>query len=158
VKIQKKPLVVLLAGSLLLGSAAALAFGGGYDGHHGGCQYGESRHGGYGHGDRMYGLKQLDLSDEQRNAFRDLFKSQRDGKREQRDAMRDNREAIRDAIDKGASDSELRALADKQGKFVADRIMERAAFRAKVAEILTDEQEKQLQAFREERMERFERW
>jgi Spy/CpxP family protein refolding chaperone len=148
-KMRKKPLITLLAGSLLLGSAAAMAYGGSHGFGKGGCD----------HGNPMQALQQLDnVTDEQRQALRKLFDEQRDSRRDQRDAMRDGRKAVRDAIQSGASTDEVRKLATKQGQLVTDMIMSRAETRQKMASILTPDQMKQLQDYRSDRMERHDRW
>jgi len=146
---QKKRLIAIVAGSLLLGSAgSALAFGGkGYDRE--GCDQ-----------DRpMHALQQLDnVTDEQREQLRKLFDEQRDSMRERRDAMREGRKAVREAIRSGASTEEIRTLATKQGEQVTAMIMAKAEMRQKMASILTAEQMKTLQDYRSERMERYNRW
>lgn len=148
-KMQKKPLITLVASSLLLGSAAVMAYGGGHGFDRGGCN----------HANPMQALQQLDnVSDEQRTALRKLFDEQRGSMREQRDAMREGRKAVREAIRSGAGTDEIRALATRQGEQVTAMIMAKAEMRQKMANILSEEQMKQLQDIRPERMERHERW
>lgn len=146
---QKKYLIAILAGSLLLGgTGAALAFGGkGYDRE--GCDR-----------DRpMRALQQLDnITDEQREQVRKLFDEQRESMRERRNAMQEERKAVREAIQSGASTEEIRALATKQGEQVTAMIMAKAELRRKMATILTDDQMKALQDSRSEWMGRHQRW
>jgi Spy/CpxP family protein refolding chaperone len=148
-KSQKKRLIGIVAGSLLLGSAgAALAFGGhGYDRE--GCD----------HDRPMHALQQLDnVTDEQREQLKKMFDEQRDTMRERRGAMHEGRKAVREAIRRGASTEEIRALATKQGEQVTAIIMAKAEMRQKMATILTKEQMKALQDSRSEKMEKRERW
>lgn len=141
---QKKSLIALIAGTLMLGSAGAMA----YEGH----GYG---HKGCGHDMPMHALQKLDnVTDAQREQLRKLFDEQRESMRGQRDAMRQNHKAVREAINSGASTEELRALANKQGEYVAAMIMAKAEMRRKMATVLTKEQMKQLQEYRSERMEK----
>lgn len=147
-KMQKKSLLTLAAGSLLLGSAAVMAYGGhGFDRE--GCQRGYP----------MEALQQLDnVTDEQRTALSKVFDEQRDTMREQRDAMRESRKAVRDAIRSGANMDEIKKLAAKQGEMVTQMIVRKAELRQKISGILTPEQMKQLQDYRSERREWRDRW
>jgi len=148
-KMQKKSWLTLAAASLLLGSAAVMAYGGGHGYDREGCHQENP----------MKALQQLDnVSDEQRTALRNLFTEQRDSMRAQRDAMREGRKTIRDAIQKGISKEQLQVLANKQGEQVSAMIMARAEMQEKLAGILTAEQMKQLQAMRQEKMDRHPRW
>lgn len=150
-KSQKKRLIAIVAGSLLLGSAGlAMAYGGGHGFDREGC----------GHGKPMRVLEKLDnVTDTQRDQLQKLFDEQRDSMRERRDAMREGRKAVREAISNGASSEELRALATKQGEQVAAMIMAKAEMRQKMATILTEEQMKELQDYRSEMMEKHkQRW
>lgn len=145
---QKKSLIALVAGSLLLGSAGAMAYGG---------------HGFYGKScDRdkpMHALEKLDnVTDVQRDQLRKLFDEQRESKKAQREAMRANRKALHEAINKGAGTEEIQALANKQGEYVAAMIMAKAEMRQKMATVLTEEQMKQLQQYRDERREKRGHW
>jgi Spy/CpxP family protein refolding chaperone len=98
------------------------------------------------------------VTDEQRAQLRTLFTEQRDAMSEKRDAMRENRKALREAIAKGATTEEIRPLADKQGEQIAEMIMAKAEMRQKMATILTEEQMKELQDSRSERMGKHMRW
>lgn len=148
-KASKKSIALILAGTMMLGGAgAALAYGG-YKGH-GGCGH---HGGGYSHGMPMRALKQLDLTDEQRNQLKTLVKTQREAMRDQFDAMHDNRQALREAMQKGADEKELRPLAEKQGNFVTEMILTRAQMQKKVNAILTEAQRAELQKIRKQRMD-----
>lgn len=145
---QKKSIIALVAGSLLLGSAGAMAYGG-----HGGCD-----HNGYKKGDPERVLQKLDnVTDAQREQVKTLFEEQRESMKGLREAMRENRKAVREAINKGASADDIRALANKQGESVAAMIVARAEMRQKMASVLTEDQMKQLQELRDKRMEKHER-
>ncbi|GAB4293404.1 MAG: hypothetical protein Kow0096_08960 [Thiohalomonadaceae bacterium] len=127
-KRTNKILVTVLAGSLLLGGGAALAFGG---------------HPGMGGCDRG-GMPRIDnLTDEQRSQLDALRKEQRDVMRKQMDAMDDTRDELRAAMDKGADTATIRKLADKQGAQIADMIVARAEMQQKLEAILTPEQRAQ---------------
>jgi Spy/CpxP family protein refolding chaperone len=151
-KTQTKPLLTLVAGGLLLGSAAVMAFGGGHDFKRGACE----------HGSPMHALQQLDnVSDEQRKALRDLFEAQRKGMREQRDALHEGRKALREAMRNGANNDEIRVLAEKQGERVSAMIMTGAALQQNMAAILNAEQMQQLRDFQHgdrERKDNHHRW
>lgn len=148
-KMKRKSLITLIAAGLLLGSAAAMAFGGGHGYHGDGCH----------HGGAMRALSQLDdVTDEQREQLRSLFKEQRDVMRGQRDTMYENKRAIREAIRSGATIDEIRTLATKQGEQVTAMIMAKAELREKMAKILTAEQMKQLQEYPMDYRDRRENW
>jgi Spy/CpxP family protein refolding chaperone len=149
-KTRSKRLIAIVAGSLLLGGTGlAMAYGGGHGFDRAGCEHGNSA--------RM--LDKLDnVTDEQRAQLRTLFTEQRDAMSEKRDAMRENRKALREAIAKGATTEEIRPLADKQGEQIAEMIMAKAEMRQKMATILTEEQMKELQDSRSERMGKHMRW
>lgn len=149
-KAQKKRLIAIVAGSLLLGSTGlAMAYGGGHGFDRDRCNHGSPT--------RM--LERLDgVTDEQRDQLRKMSDDQREVMRERRDAMRDSRRAVRDAINKGAGTEEIRALAAKQGEQVAAMIMAKAEMRQKMATILSEEQMKEMQEYRSERMEKRGHW
>jgi Spy/CpxP family protein refolding chaperone len=149
--VQKKRLIAILAGSLLLGSTGlAVAYGGGHGFDRAACDHGAAP---------MHALYKLDnVTDEQREQLRKVYQEQRDAMQQRRDAMRESRKAIREAINNGAATEELRTLATKQGEQVAEMIMAKAQMRQKMAAILTPEQIKQLQDYRAERQERRMRW
>jgi Spy/CpxP family protein refolding chaperone len=142
-KRTNKILVTVLAGSLLLGGGAALAFGG-HPGM-GGCDRG-------GMMSSMRGMPQLDnLTDAQRSQLDTLRKEQRDAMRKQMDAMGDARDELRAAMDKGADTATIRKLADNQGAQIANMIVARAEMQQKLEAILTPEQREQLKSQRGQR-------
>lgn len=134
-KRSNKRIALILAGTLMLGgTGAALAFGG-YGGH-GGCDRS---------GTPMRALGGLEnLSDEQRDQLKEIFREQRDTMRDKMDAMRDNRRDLRDAMQDGADKEKLRELAQKQGEQVTEMILLRAQMRDKVNAVLTEEQRDEL--------------
>lgn len=136
-KRTNKILVTVLAGSLLLGGGAALAFGG-HPGM-GGCDRGGMM--------SMRGMPQIDnLTDAQRSQLDTLRKEQRDVMRKQMDAMGDARDELRAAMDKGADTATIRKLADKQGAQIANMIVARSEAQQKLEAILTPEQREQLKS------------
>ncbi len=144
---QKKSLIALVAGSLLLGSAGVMAGGHGFYGKN--CDSDKP----------MHALEKLDnVTDAQRDQLRKLFDEQRESKKAQREAMRANRKALHEAINKGAGTKEIQTLANKQGEYVAAMIMAKAEMRQKMATVLTEEQMKQLQQYRDERREKRGHW
>ncbi|WP_127478622.1 Spy/CpxP family protein refolding chaperone [Sulfurivermis fontis] len=142
-KRTNKILVTVLAGSLLLGGGAALAFGGhpGMDG----CDRGGMM--------SLRGMPQIDnLTDAQRSQLDTLRKEQRDAMRKQMDAMSDARDELRTALDKGADTATIRKLAEKQAAQIANMIVARAEMQQRLEAILTPEQRAQ---FREQAQQRF---
>ncbi|MEJ2407164.1 MAG: Spy/CpxP family protein refolding chaperone, partial [Candidatus Thiodiazotropha sp.] len=96
-------------------------------------------------------LGQLDLTDEQRDKVKALFKEQRDAMRDNMDAMQDNRDELRDAMQKGAGEKAIRGLAEKQGDLVTEMIVNRVQVQEKLNAILTKEQRDELQKMQKER-------
>ncbi len=127
-----------LAGLLALGSSVTYAFG-----EH--CDGWQRGHGG-GAG-AMGAIYQLDdLTPDQLKQLHALQIKQRN----EREKTRSERESLHDAIAKTTDPKALRPLAEKEGKLVTDRIMERAEFRAEVEKILTPAQRTKLKAMKEE--------
>lgn len=135
-KLTRKTIAAILAGTLLAGSGAALSFGGPGMG---GCNMG---------GGPMGAVYQLnDLTDEQRDKLLQLQKERRGQMRALGDAMRDIRRQLMDAMDDGADDKTVQALAEKAGDQMTARILARAEAKKKVDAILTDKQRKELQSY-----------
>jgi len=113
----------------------------------GGCQHA------YQHtrGAHLYRMgKRLGLSQNQRTAIRAIFEQHRPEMRALRDAQIDNRHALMMLSETGNADAaQIRALADKQGKTVANMIVLRARMRSEINKILTDEQRKKMLRGRE---------
>lgn len=144
---KKSRIAVLLAAGLLMGAGTvAMAFGGS---HHGdfGCRHGAGP---------MQQIEQLEgLSAEQRSSLEGLYAEQRASMKQQRLSMRESHQAVRDAIANGADSAQIQQLADQQGQRVAQLIVTRAQMQQKLAEILTPEQQAQLEQLREERRGRW---
>ncbi|MFC3151548.1 Spy/CpxP family protein refolding chaperone [Litoribrevibacter euphylliae] len=145
---KKATKAILLAGVLTL-SLPVLAFrggmGDGFDGrHHDPMQKFE----------RMSLM--LDLTDEQIAQVRPVIEQQMKDKVERhnrKDSMRD----LRKAIDNGASQAEIEAIADKAASAVKQRILDRAKVMSAMNQVLTPEQKEKLEklkSLRENRMSR----
>ncbi len=142
---------VLATSALLLGAIALAApgFAGG-DIDRGDWKHHGER--GHGHGDKRL-EKLLDLTDAQK----ETLKTQRDANKVARDALHtkiaDTRESLASAVESGANDAELAALAETLGKLHAEQALAGAkAHRAFVA-VLTDEQKQKLAELKTKREE-----
>jgi Spy/CpxP family protein refolding chaperone len=128
-----------LAG-LLLASSVALALPA--QAHRGGPGGFDGMQGGPG-GARM--LRQLDLTEQQRDQVFKIFHEQAPALREQAKAVRAAREELRKAaVDPGADAGRIRQLADAMGKAHADAAVQRAETLRRVAAVLTPEQRARL--------------
>jgi Spy/CpxP family protein refolding chaperone len=143
----KKLLGIALAGALAITSAAA-------------AQH-EGRRRGGGHGPRGEGmgplgelgmLRQLDLTEDQRQRIRALF-DEVDATGVP-DRLREARESLHDAIESGADESTLRQEASQLGAVEGDAAVEWARARARIQEILTPEQKNELEQLKKEAEER----
>lgn len=160
------PLSILASLLLIIAVAATgLAYGHGYSPgrlygpHHDqpymhmpGMGY-DDRHHGPGHrmwsdGERrlMHFARHLDLTDDQRDAIREIFDSSRTKKRELRDAMRDNRRAMADAMRDEGYGPEFERLAERQGGLIADLIALRAETYGSIQDLLTEDQRERLRS------------
>lgn len=133
-------MAVTLVGLLATGSTVALACGGPGGGKHHG-------HGGFGQMRAVYHLD--NLSDEQLKQLDTLYDKERKEMRQRRNEHED----LRDAMDKATDTKTLRPLAEKQGKFVTERIMKGFELRNEVDKILTPAQRIQLQQMEDRRSE-----
>lgn len=130
-------MAVALVGLFAAGSTAVLACGG-----HGGKHHGPD---GFG---PMRAVYQLDnLSDEQRKQLDTL----QDKQRKEMEQARDEHKALREAMDKATDAKTLRPLAEKQGAFVTEKIMQQQTMRNEVEKILTPAQRSQLQELTQKR-------
>jgi Spy/CpxP family protein refolding chaperone len=99
-------------------------------------------------------LRELDLSDDQRQQIRALL--------EEVDAtgvpkrLRESRESLHDAIESGADESTLRQQASQLGEVEGDAAVEWARVHARIQEILTTEQRKELEQLKQDAKERME--
>jgi len=140
-----------LSGAMLLASTHAQPEGRRRGGEHG--PHGEGMGPG-GHGGPMRMLRELDLSDDQRQQIRALFEEVDSNGVPAR--LRQARESLHDAIESGADESTLRQQASQLGEVEGDAAVERARVHARIQEILTPEQKKELEQLKEDAKERME--
>lgn len=145
----KKTLVMAIALPLALGSASALAYGGG-----------KSHHGGKGGCGMMDGGKKmfraLDLTSEQKTQMKEL----RESHREQRQANDDVREARKAShqqmqqllLAENFDEAAIRQLAQQMSEQQLDRRVAMLKNRHEMLNILTPEQKTKLQQLQSERM------
>jgi Spy/CpxP family protein refolding chaperone len=148
-----KLLGVGLASALLITSAAVAQ----HEGRRGGRGF---RHEGMGPGGPrgpmavMGMLRQLDLSEEQRERIRALFEEVEATGASER--LREARQSLHDAIESGADEAALRAEAAELGEAEGDAAVEWARVRARIQEILTPEQKTELEELKKDAQERME--
>lgn len=145
---------VMLAG----GASMALADSDGGKGryemeHHGSKHHGYGHHG-YGKGcrsiDRM--ADELNLDEKQVAKMRAIQDKYRPKTQALRDKYRDNRKALRALMDKDkVKESDIRKLADAQGKIKADKIVLKSKMKLEMDEVLTKEQRAKWKEMRESR-------
>jgi Spy/CpxP family protein refolding chaperone len=101
-------------------------------------------------GGGMRMLRQLDLTQEQRDQARKIFDEQAPALRERGAAARAAHDALRKGtLDPNADSSRIRELADAVGKAHADAAVLRAETMRRVAALLTPEQRAKLEQARE---------
>jgi protein CpxP len=146
-KMKKIALAAVLI-PLALGSASAMAFGGGK----GGEQRG-------GMDNRM--LRQLDLTDEQKDQLKEIAQTQRAAKRSAMEENRDVRMAEMQAAKTAELDLVLAAdfdeaqaqeLASKMVEMQQSRYVEKLELQHEMMSVLTDEQKAELKTLQAERM------
>jgi len=145
-------IVTAIAGSMAAGLAYAMPPGSGESCLHGG------RSMGFGHRgmdsdsqvDRM--AERLDLTKEQRDKVRAIVDKTRPQTRELRDKLSENRKQLQTLTQQGtAKESEIRKLADNQGKLIADMIVQRNKVQGEISAVLTPEQREKMQLRFEQR-------
>ena len=99
-------------------------------------------------------LRELDLSEEQRERLRALAEQGRSSGAFER--LMETRKALNEAVESGADEGTLRQLAYECGMAEGDAAVERARAHAQMMEILTPEQREQYRALKEEREQRME--
>ncbi len=119
---------------------------------HGSHSMGFGSHDGYGDPDtridRM--ADALDLAKAQRDAMRAIVDKAHPQTRELRDKLAENHKQLRALIQQGSpKESELRKLADTQGRMMADMIVLRTKVQTEIRAVLTDAQREQMQQWRE---------
>ena len=146
---KKSIKVMLLATTLAGGIGAGLVYamppGGGESCAHGrGMGFGRHGMGSEMRIDRMSEF--LGLSTEQRNQMRAIVDKARPQSRDLRDKLRDNHQQLRTLMQQDRpKDSEVRKLADAQGKLIADQIVQRTRMQSEIRAVLTPEQREKLQ-------------
>jgi len=153
-KTSIKSLLVVMAITGAVGAGLAYAFPSG--GEHG-CRDGShamsfaGHRGGHGDSDRMieHMASSLDLSKQQRDAMYAIVDKARPQTRELRDRLVETHKQLRALTQQGTpKESEVRKLADAQGKAIADMIVLRTKVRAEIRGVLTDAQRQQLDQWR----------
>ncbi|MHB8535705.1 MAG: Spy/CpxP family protein refolding chaperone [Sulfuricaulis sp.] len=150
-----KALLVVVAINGVIGAGLAYAFSPG--GAHG-CAQGRHAMGSGGHGhsmdsDRMieHMATKLNLSKEQRDAMFAIVDKARPQTRALRERMTNNRKQLHALMQQGTTkDSELRKLADDQGRAIADMIVLRTKIRTEIRGVLSDAQRQQIEQWHEQ--------
>ena len=148
---MKKSIKTLLIATAIVGSVAAgLAYamppGSGESCMHGGRGMGFDQHGmdADSHVDRM--AERLDLTKEQRDKVRAIVDKTRPQTRELHDKLAESRKQLQSLTLQGtAKESEIRKLADSQGKLIADMIVQRNKVQGEINAVLTLEQREKMQ-------------
>ncbi len=99
-------------------------------------------------------LRELDLSEDQRQQVRALFEEVRAAGVPER--LREARESLHEAIESGADESTLRQQATELGEVEGDAAVELARVRSRIQGILTPEQRKELEQLKAQAKERLE--
>ena len=148
---MKKSIRTLLIGTAIVGSVVAGLAYAMPPGYGESCMHGEHGMGSGHHGmdsdsqvDRM--VERLDLTKEQRDKVRAIVDKSRPQTRELRDKFSENRKQLQTLTQLGTvKESEIRKLADIQGKLMADMIVQRSKVRGEVNAVLTPEQREKMQ-------------
>ena len=151
-----KSLVVVMAitGAVGAGLAYALPPGGAQSCPRGGHAMSFRGHGGFGDSDRMIErlAARLNVSKEQRDAMYAVVDKARPQERALRDQLIETHTQLRALKQQGTpKESEVRKLADAQGKAIADMIVLRTKVQTEIRGVLTDAQRQQLDQWREQR-------
>jgi Spy/CpxP family protein refolding chaperone len=139
-------IVTAIAGGVAAGLAHAMPPGSGESCLHGGRGMGFSHRGmdSESHVDRM--AARLDLTTEQRDKVRAIVDKTRTQTRELRDQLSENRKQLQSLTQSGtAKESEIRKLADNQGKLIANMIVQRSKVQGEINAVLTPEQREKMQ-------------
>ena len=141
-KLTKDTVAGVLVGVLLTASSAA-SVSAQPDG-----RRGRGFHGGRDGGPRAI-LRELDLSDEQREQLRAL--AEQGSSRETMERTREARKALNEAVESGADEGAIRQLAYDLGQTEGDAAVERARIHAGMMQILTPEQRQEYETLQQER-------
>ncbi len=119
----------------------------------GACDYGQQR--GPERGMRQM-LRDLDLSDAQREQIRTIMDQQREARRAQAPAMREQAQAMRELIAAETLDeARLQELSAKQAELLSERIAQRVRMQHAILAVLTPQQREIVQQRLERRGEGF---
>jgi Spy/CpxP family protein refolding chaperone len=97
-------------------------------------------------------LRELDLNETQRQQIRSIMEEVEATGAPAR--LRESRRALHEAIEAGADEATLRQAASQLGEAEGDAAVEWVRARARIQEILTDEQKKELEELEREAEER----
>lgn len=152
----KSLLVVMAVITSAVGAGVAYAFppGGDHGCAHGSRAMGFEGHRGYADPDKMieHMGTSLNLTKEQRDAMYAIVDKSRSQTRELRDRLAEIHKQLRALMQQGApKESEVRKLADAQGKAIADMIVLHTKVRTEIHNVLTDAQRQQLEQWRGQR-------
>ena len=157
-KTSIKSLLVVMAVTGAVGAGLAYAFpSGGAHGCRDGGVHGmsfEGHRGGYGDSDRMieHMTSSLDLSKQQRDAMYGIVDKARPQTRALRDRLFETHKQLRALTQQGTpKETEVRKLADAQGKAIADMIVLHTKVRTEILGVLTNAQRQQLEQWRDHR-------
>jgi Spy/CpxP family protein refolding chaperone len=108
-----------------------------------------------GRGFGLPGLRQLDLTDAQKEQIRNIHQSHREGAQQVAERTRTAQRELNLAADGPTVDeAAIRAKADALAAAIADGTIHRAKVNAEIFNVLTSEQQEKLKAFRAEAQER----
>lgn len=106
-------------------------------------------------GGLMMGLRDLDLSDAQRDQIRELVQTHREANRATAEQLRAARVALNEAVmAEVVNESEIRALSAQVAPLEADSAVQRAYFNAQLLQVLTPDQRGELQDIQAEMEDR----
>lgn len=147
---MRKTLLSLFAAAAIGGSSLALAAAGG-----------GMAHGGHGHHGMMAmrALNKLNLSDAQRDQIKQFAKQDFEQLKPRMQALRQQRKAF-ESTDPNSPGYQTAAgnLAQAEASLASARVMQRAALRAQVYNVLSPAQRSQLAAMRAQRQARMQQW
>ncbi|HET6906384.1 MAG TPA: Spy/CpxP family protein refolding chaperone [Rhodanobacteraceae bacterium] len=148
---MRKTLLSLFAAAAIGGSSLALAAAGGGMGH----GWHDGRHGMM----AMRALNKLNLSDAQRDQIKQLAKQDFEQLKPRMQAVRQQRKAF-GSMDPNSAGYQAAAgnLARAEADLASARVMQRAALRAQIYNVLTPAQRSQLAAMRAQRQARMQQW
>ena len=85
-------------------------------------------------------LRQLDLTDEQREQIKGILEANQEGLETARKAVRDATKSLHEAVIKGAGEADIRAAATALGTAIGNEAVLRSAMMTSVKQVLTPEQ------------------